>query len=139
MMPPGRVEVEWSGATFGVDVCSQWMEVFGGLVLDSRASVIHQGPWRPEGWEPPDGVATELERDEVAFLQRPCKTVLRLATRAHSSALRELGDNDAPRAYSEQSAYLASLCEAHVPVVNELIQRYRLVTYDFFPYEVMAG
>jgi hypothetical protein len=136
MMPPGRVEVEWSGTTFGVDVCSQWMEVFGGLIRDSRASVIHQGPWRPEGWEPPDGIAAELERDEVTCLQRPCKTVLRLTTRAHVSALRELGDNDAPRAYSEQSAYLASLCEAHVPVVNELIQRYRLVTYDYFPYEV---
>jgi hypothetical protein len=138
MTSPGRVEVEWSGTTFGVDVCSQWMEVFAGLVRDSRASVIHQGPWRPNGWEPSEDNAAELERLDVMWLQRPCKTVLRLATRAHESALRELGDNDNPRARSEQNAYLASLCEAHVPVVNELIQRYRLVTYDYFTYEVSA-
>jgi hypothetical protein len=29
-----------------------------------------------------------------------------------------------------------SLCEAYLPVVNELIQRYRLITYDYFAYEV---
>ena len=39
----------------------------------------------------------------------------------------------------EHSAYRASLCEAHIPVINELIQRYRLQTYDYFPYEVRPG
>ena len=31
--------------------------------------------------------------------------------------------------------YLAELCRAHIPVVNKLIQQYRLATYDYFAYE----
>lgn len=77
MTSAGRVDVEWSGTTFGVDVCSAWMEVFGGQVLDSRASVVHHGPWRPDGWEPPDEIAAELARLQMTWLQRPCKTVSR--------------------------------------------------------------
>jgi hypothetical protein len=138
MTPAGPVNVEWSGATFTVDVCSAWMEVFSGQVLDSRASVVHHGPWRPNGWEPPEHLAKEFARLQILWLQRPCKTVLRLTTRAHSSAFRELSDAEPPRARAEQQAYWASLCEAHIPVVNELIQRYRLVTYDYFAYEVSA-
>ena len=33
-------------------------------------------------------------------------------------------------------AYFAALCASLVPVVNEVILRYRLATYDFFPFEV---
>jgi hypothetical protein len=138
-MPAGPVDVEWSGVTFRVDVCSAWMEVFAGIVLDSRRSVVHQGPWRRDGWEPSGDIAAGLERLEMTrLLHRPCKTVLRLTVRAHSSAFRELDDDKPPRAEGEQRAYWASLCEAHIPVVNELIQRYRLATYDFFPYEISA-
>ena len=32
----------------------------------------------------------------------------------------------------------SSLCDAHIPVINEVIQRYRLQTYDYFAYEVSA-
>jgi hypothetical protein len=32
--------------------------------------------------------------------------------------------------------YLAELCRAHIPVLNSLIQSYRLATYDYFPYEL---
>jgi hypothetical protein len=138
MMSAGPVNIEWSGATFTVDICSAWMEVFGGQVLDSRASVVHHGPWRPKGWEPSEHLAAEFARLQIGWLQRPCKTVLRLTTRAHSSAFRELSDTEPPGARAEQQAYWASLCEAHIPVVNELIQRYRLLTYDYFVYEVSA-
>jgi len=138
MTPPGTVSVEWSGAKFAVDICSAWIEVFGGQVTDSRASVIHHGPWRPEGWQPSEPIAAEFARLQMQWLQRPCKAVLRLTARAHSSAFRELDETEPPRARAEQEAYWASLCEAHVPVVNELIQRYRLATYDYFAYEVSA-
>jgi hypothetical protein len=33
-------------------------------------------------------------------------------------------------------AYFAALCAGHIPVVNEVIVRYRLATYDYFPFEV---
>ena len=64
--------------------------------------------------------------------------MLSLTARAHTDAFRERTDAEPPRARAEQQAYWASLCEAHLPVVNELIQRYRLVTYDYFSYEVSA-
>jgi len=138
MTPPGRVDVEWSGTTFGIDICSAWIEIFGGQVLDSRSSVIHQGPRRPDGWKPSEQVAADLARLQMSWLERPCKTVLRLTAHAHLSAFRQLAESEPPRARAEQEAYWASLCEAHVPVVNELIQRYRLATYDYFAYEISA-
>ena len=72
------------------------------------------------------------------LLTRPCKTVLGLTTLAHTDAFRQRTAAEPPRAQAEQQAYWASLCEAHLPVVNELIQRYRFVTYDYFAYEVSA-
>jgi hypothetical protein len=138
MISAGTVDIDWSGGKFAVDVCSAWMEVFGGQVRDSRATVLYNGPWRPDSWQPPPSMAKDLEQMQMQWLMRPCKTVLRLTTRAHASAFRPLDDTEPPRAQAEQEAYLASLCEAHIPVVNELIQRYRLVTYDYFAYEVSA-
>ena len=138
MISAGSVDIEWSEGTFIVDVCSAWMEVFGGQVRDSRTTILHNGPWRPDGWQPPQSMAEDLARLQVPWLTRPCKTVLRLTAQAHTSAFRQLADTESPRARAEQEAYWASLCEAHIPVVNELIQRYRLVTYDYFAYEVSA-
>ena len=69
-------------------------------------------------------------------MKRACKTMLCLATRAHTDTFRQLGDADPPRAQAEQETYWGSLCEAHLPVINELIQRYRLLTYDYYAYEV---
>ncbi len=135
MLPAGPVEVEWSGVPFTVHVCPKWMEVFVDEITDSRVTLIRQSPWQPD-YEPPPDVAAAIEGKDVTFMRRPCKTVLRLAAKAHSGAFRHLGEEHPPRAHGEQAAYWASLCEAHIPVINELIQRYRLVTYDYFAYEV---
>jgi len=138
MTPPGPVDIQWAGAAFTVDICSPWMEVFAWLVTDSRATAVHQGPWRNPGeWQPEPELAKELGDDQAHWLQRNCKSVLRIKTSAHTSAFRAIDDDaEPPRAHYEQEAYWATLCEAHLPVINELIQRYRLVTYDFFAYEV---
>jgi len=138
MTPPGPVEVRWSGVMFTVDVCSPWMEVFAGEITDSRVSCLHQGPLRPNGYEPSKEIADLLDSKQIKWLHRPCKTMLRLTARAHADAFREIAATEPPRAKVEREAYMASLCEAHLPVVNELIQRYRLVTYDYFAYEVSA-
>lgn len=37
---------------------------------------------------------------------------------------------------TEAYFYLKALCEAHVEVINHVVQHYRLSTYDYFPYEV---
>lgn len=137
MTPPGPVDVTWSSTSFRIDICSQWMEVFVNNVLDSRASVIHNGPYKQQ-WHPSQTIAAELEELDASWLPRPCKTMLRLAARAHDDAFRPLTEADPSRANIEQDAYRASLCLAHIPIVNEVIQRYRLLTYDFIPYEVSA-
>jgi hypothetical protein len=138
MMPAGDLDVAWSGTTFRVNVMRPWMEVFVDEVLNSRASCIRQGPWDPM-WEPSAEWAAALEEQGGSLISRPCKTVVRLNTRAHLGAFREVDDaTEPPRVHAEQRAYWASLCEAHIPVLNELIQRYRLVTYDYFAYQVSA-
>lgn len=135
MTPNGDLDVQWSGTDFRVNIMPSWMEVFAVEFLDSRKTSPHMGPWGK--WHPPADVAEELEEKGVPLISRPCKTVIRLNTRAHVDAFREIDpDKEPPRAGGEQRAYWASLCEAHIPVLNELIQRYRLVTYDYFAYEL---
>lgn len=138
MTPPGQVDIDWAGTTFTVRICPPWMEVFAGAVTDSRLTAVHQSPWREPGeWQPPPDLAEDLANQQLPWLQRHCKSVLRIKTSAHISAFRDIDDDvEPPRAQAELDAYWASLCEAHVPVINELIQRYRLVTYDYFAYEV---
>lgn len=137
MVDPGPVSVSWSDTEFSIEICSPWMEAFIEEVTDSRSSCYHHGPLR-EDWTPPPAIAAELESDGVAWMTRPCKTVLRLKAMAHDDAFRVPRLTERPRVAREHEAYWSSLCEAHIPVVNELIQRYRLVTYDYFPYEVSA-
>jgi hypothetical protein len=78
--------------------------------------------------------------EQYGGLARPCRTTLSLEARAHSDVFAALSDEHdqaaSPRRTGEARTYLASLCEAHVPAVNDLIQRYRLATYDYFAYEV---
>jgi hypothetical protein len=135
MLPWGDLDVEWSGTTFRANIMPSWMEVFVVEFLDSRKTALHMGPWGK--WRPPAEIADELDEKATPLMSRPCKTVVRLNTRAHRDAFREIDpDREPPRAQGEQQAYWASLCQAHIPVLNELIQRYRLATYDYFAYEV---
>jgi hypothetical protein len=64
--------------------------------------------------------------------------MLRLATKAHVDAFRELTSDDHPRLRAELETYWASLCDAHIPVINELIRRYLLLTYDHHAFTVSA-
>lgn len=138
MTPPGPVTVSYEATNFVIDICSPWMEVFGWEVTDSRATAIHQGPITADGWQPSPTLIEELADGDVTCMMRRCKTVLRIVTQAHTSPFQKLPDDAIPRRHAEQEAYRASLCEAHIPVINELIQCYRLNTYDYFPHEVDA-
>jgi hypothetical protein len=111
------------------------MEVFGHEVTDSRESVVHQGPL-DRAWTPSGKLEELLEESGAALMLRQSKTVLRLKARGHTDAFREVGEDEHPRVEAEHVAYRTSLCEAHIPVINELIQRYRLTSYDYFAYEV---
>jgi hypothetical protein len=70
MMPPGPVDVLWSGIMFRVDVCSPWMEVFVREVSDSRVTCLHNGPLVPDGYHPPPEIAEELARLGLSCMTR---------------------------------------------------------------------
>lgn len=146
MTPAGKVTVKWLGNEFNIEICTPWIEVFHFMVTDSEKTIIYFGPVRsfnadPDRqffWSPSTEVAEEMAAKGDTYLQRICKTVLKITVSAHSDAFRVLTDVDPPRVGGEHEAYWASICEVHLPVINELIQRYRLITYDYFPYEVTA-
>lgn len=136
MIPEGDMEIEWRGHAFQVRVCPSWREIFFQQVTDSRSTVYHHGPRGSGHWTPDAEAAEFIEMHDVKWLERPCKTVVRIAVQAHSDAFESRANVALPRAHYDLESYWASLCEAHVPVLNELIQRYRLATYDYFAYEV---
>jgi tetratricopeptide (TPR) repeat protein len=134
MVSAGSVDVAWEGHSFRVELCAPWIEVFGAEFTDSRVSCGYNGP------RPDSGAPIPIE-DFLASISRPslrrhCKTVLKLVAKAHEDAFRELDEDDSPILRDRQMGYWASLCEAHIPVVNEVIRRYRLVSYDRFAFEV---
>jgi hypothetical protein len=80
--------------------------------------------------------ATKKEVGELGWklFRRQQRTTLYFKAHCHQDVMTFEGG---PRG-NESWIYLASLCEAHIPVLNDLIRRYRLLTYDYFAYEVSA-
>ena len=106
------------------------------LVSNSGLSVIWQGPKS----ESPK-LTPELERAarEHGALFKNCRTVIRMRAHIHSDvwdAYSEEAERSTTRRRVDASIYLSSLCEGHITAINKLIQRYRLESYDYFPYEV---
>ena len=138
MLPDSEISVTWNSTPFEVLIRQLTMEVFVDFVSDSRQTIAGHTGLKQDLFENPDRLANFSAERGHPMMPRPCKTVLTIKTLAHEDIFRELTDADRPAVAREFSAYRASLCEAHIPVVNELIQRYRLQTYDYFPYEVSA-
>ena len=134
MVRSGSVDVVWEGHPFRVEVCPPWIEVFGAEFTDSRVSCAYNGP--PSDSKDPLPVERFLASVSQPSLRRHCKTVLKVTAKAHDDAFRELDDDDSPALLDRQMGYWASLCEAHIPIVNEVIRRYQLLSYDRFAYEV---
>lgn len=127
-------DVPFGGAVFSVSVRDSYFQLFAGGVLGSLASLVWQGP---DDERPALTKVAAAAVEEAGAGWRPARTVVRVAARAHADVFAALGeDTGIPRRRVEAEAYLASLCEAHLPVVNALVQRYRLATYDHVPYEV---
>jgi hypothetical protein len=138
MVPHGDVTIRYADVDFAVSILPPWQEVFAGKVSDAKHTVVRHGPWSKEPWQPPEQFAADLAQQQAPLLVRNCKTMIRITALGHADAFSNLPDDAPPRAYREREAYWASLCEAHIPVLNQLIQQYRLATYDYFAYEVSA-
>lgn len=127
MVTSSPLAVHVSGWAVTVEIRGDHVELHAGEFSDAKASCIYLGP-------DPSKVDPTVVPDDAPVTLRKCKTVLRLPARCLSDALAAVGEGYWRT--REAMAYFAALCTAHIPVVNEVIMRYRLATYDYFPFEV---
>jgi hypothetical protein len=127
--------VELEGHGFPVAVHDNYFELYGAIVTDSRASVIHRGPFREL-----DDLSERIQQarkdnPQAPLMWRKCKTVLKIVSRCNEDVWRSAMGEGAVSA-GTVTHYLRELCRAHIPVINKLVQGYRLATYDYFAFEV---
>lgn len=137
MIDDCELELPLGPAQVAVWVHDQHREVYLGEVRDSRTTLVYRGP-RPDLLHP--DIVRIAEEQSLVLAERPSRTVVRLRASVHTDVILAMDGSEEPEAMPrrrrEAEAYLASICEAHLSVVNDLIQRYRLSTYDYFAYEV---
>jgi hypothetical protein len=138
------VSVEVGGHDFEVALHENYFELHIGVISDSKQNVVYRGPQKKT--EDLDERIRNLIKThpEVPFMWRKCKTVLKIKSRCNEDVWNTTQEHDGAQKKSVSHGaavkavryYLATLCRAHIPVVNRLLQGYRLATYDYFPYEV---
>lgn len=130
MVPDCTQNVEVNGHTFLVDTRDDYVESYLNVIGDSKSTCLYAGPrqkLRPD-------VQNAIEKNKAATMSRKCKTVLLIHSECNKDVLAASVDKD----QRKRSAYLylQSFCEAHLDIVNRLVQQYRLSTYDYFAYEL---
>ncbi len=135
MVENTSLSIEYESHKFPVSVHDDYFELFFGHATDSRSSVGYRGPFRkPE--DLPGMVKEAMEHHpEEPYMWRKCKTYLKVGSRCNEDVLKAVHGEDQRRAM-EAKYYLSDLCRAHIPVINKLVQTYRLATYDYFAFEV---
>jgi hypothetical protein len=130
MVPDCTQSVEVNGHTFLVDIRDDYVELYLNVIGDSKSTCLYAGP--PQRLRP--DVQTAIEKSKAPTMRRKCKTVLLIHSECNKDVVVASGEKD----QRKRSAvlYLQSFCEAHLDIVNRLIQQYRLATYDYFAYEV---
>lgn len=135
MVDNTTLPVEVGGHTFSVSLQCETFELHAGEVSDSKRYVLYSGPRKPFEELSKQIHALRKTRPEIPLEWRKCKTVVRIETRCNADVWRKrrkLSKRPNPSAI----VYLQELCRAHIPVLNQLIQKYRLATYDLFAFEV---
>jgi hypothetical protein len=133
MMDPSRVCIEHGSTTHVLHVAENDVEVFFGEFRDSRSLCGYQGH-EPEKFE----TRPDIQTLGLPLMRRRQRTTVYFQARCHEGILNSAIDmtDDSKRRLAGQ--YLASLCEAHLPILNELVRKYRLMTYDYFAYQLSA-
>jgi len=135
MVNNSTLNVECEGHVFPVAVHDNYFEFFFGAATDSRATVGYRGPWK-NGKDLPAVVRKAISKHPNGpFMWRKCKTYLKVQSRCNEDVLDAARGRLLPRANAAK-LYLSELCRSHIPVINRLIQAYRLATYDYFAFEV---
>jgi hypothetical protein len=133
MMNPSVVRINHGSTTHRLHVAENDVEVFVGQFRDSRRLCGYQGH-EPDKFES----RSDIQELGVPLIPRQQRTTVSFQARCHEGILRSAGDMSDPSKSRLAGQYLASLCEAHLPILNELVRRYRLTTYDYFAYQVSA-
>ncbi|HEY6466996.1 MAG TPA: hypothetical protein VIY69_13445 [Candidatus Acidoferrales bacterium] len=144
MVEDSTLSVDVGGHNFAIETHEHYFELHAGGISDSKQHVLYQGPPKkqPDLMESVRNVLSS--HPEADILWRKSKTVLKIKSRCNEFVWdTRNGTNDVlknarfPMALQKAiDLYLTELCRAHIPVVNTLIQQYRLATYDYFAYEV---
>ena len=135
MMEPAVVTISSGPAVYPLLVAEGEVEVFAGAFSDSRELCGYQGN-KPEAFESQE----DIQDLGLPLIRRRQRTTVYFKARGHEDILRRALDigPDAGSLRRLANSYLSTLCEAHLPILNELIRRYRLLSYDYFAYEVSA-
>jgi tetratricopeptide (TPR) repeat protein len=132
MVPDCLQEVVINDCRFDVEIKDNYIEKYACAFGESRSNCIYIGP--PESWQSNPDLEKFTKEGNVPIMDRKCKTVLCIHSACNKDVLTAAG-RESTRS-REAHFYLGAFCEAHLEVINHLIQHYRLSTYDFFPYEV---
>lgn len=133
MMETAMIRIPCGPAVHLLLVTEGETEVFVGTFQDSRRLCGYQGN-NPDAFES----RQDIQNLGLPFIHRRQRTNVYFKVRVHEGILRAAHDMSGGPQRRLAGQYLATLCEAHLPVLNELIRRYRLSTYDYFAYEVSA-
>jgi hypothetical protein len=138
------ITVTLEGHDFGVAIEENYFELHVGMLSDSKDNVVYRGPRKPN-----DELSQEIQdfsksRPDVPLMWRKCKTILKIKSRCNEHVWNFTQERDITKknsiahraAMNGVRLYLATLCRAHIPMVNKVVQTYRLATYDYFPHEV---
>jgi hypothetical protein len=135
MVNNSTMSVECGGHTFLITITDGYFELFFGEATDSRGSVGYRGPYKKRE-ELSEAVRNAMDQHPNGpYMWRKCKTVLKVESRCNEDVWNAAMGEPSPRK-GEAKAYLVELCRAHIPVINRLVQSYRLATYDYHAYEV---
>jgi hypothetical protein len=130
MVPDCVQDVDVNGYKFNIGIKDSYVELYAGVVSDSRFTCVYFGP--PRKLDPE--VENAIKESGAPVLSRKCKTVLLIHSACNKDVLAAAKQEDKRPPAAE--LYLRSFCAAHIEVVNRLILQYRLSTYDLFSYEV---
>jgi hypothetical protein len=126
-----NLEITVEGYKFPVSISGETFELHVSEIADSKRTVIYSGPIKNLDDIKSAGDILAIQPN-VPLIWRKCKTLLRITTRCNQDVWEKAQKPHRPSI----DYYLQTLCRAHIPVLNTLIQHYRLATYDFFAFEV---
>jgi len=131
MVSNSSFTINYHGCDFPITTHDNYFELHCGEIADSGRTVLYRGPFKDRGRLSDNVKQILTENPAVSVLWRKCKTILKIKGRCNQA----VWEKDADRPFSH-SLYLAELCRAHLPIINQLVQSYRLATYDYFAFEL---